>query len=151
MADKPRKIIMELSPSDYKDYIKSANLIPYRTRVYITDTICGRAHCNAINQWVSIPKWALNKSWDYFIYYVAHELAHINNWNNNRLRNHDKKFYDCFEQLCPDKLQYHELHYKPSYGQRIEHEHVYSTMIMRDGIKTFKCHYCNKTKQDGVK
>ena len=138
---KPNKIIMKLEKSDYIQYLKSPDCAP-DIPVYLTDTAKGRAHTETYNQFITVPKWAFNRSWNYFIYYVAHELAHINDWNIFKNSGHKQTFYDCFQQLCPDNLQHFELNYKVSFGARIEHKHEFNTILFKDGIQWVKCRYC---------
>jgi hypothetical protein len=109
-STKPNKIIMEIQQADFKAFLKPDSTIP-DVKVYITNTVRGRA--NLANQFITIPKFAFNKSWDYFIYYLSHELAHINDNKTYKHRGHNGTFYTCFKQLCPDNLQGYELEYKP--------------------------------------
>lgn len=59
---------------------------------------------------ISVPEWAYDKGSDYFLYYVAHELAHILSCSVH----HDYRFYKIFMEICPVEFQGHELGYKPS-------------------------------------
>ena len=145
--NKPNKLLMRIEATDYLTYLSNPNTAP-DIPVYLTNTIRGKAHIAMFrdDEFVTIPKHALERDWTYFIYYVAHELAHINNWRVFKAHHHNKTFYDCFEQLCPPDCRKWELGYKVSYGKRLEHEHLYSIIICKNGIKTAKCRYCNSKK-----
>ena len=118
----------------FSDYLKDELR---KVRPYIVDSQRGRAYRN---KWFfSVPLWAYrvskrtkeeyekayekNPKWNkdkkdssgYFIYYVAHELAHFicyfTNKNKSDCNGHNKNFYDAFKKICPYKYQYFELSY----------------------------------------
>jgi len=90
-------------------------------RGYITQTVRGRA--SRFGTYFTVPYWAytphseVNKRTNngYFIYYTAHELAHIiANSINEEMCHHDSRFYKIFMEICPKEFQYFELAFKPS-------------------------------------
>jgi hypothetical protein len=125
------------------ELIDNANLSDYikdelrKVRPYIVDSRRGFAY--QYKGFFSVPLWAYkvskrtkkeyekaykeNPKWNenmkdssgYFIYYVAHELAHficyITNKNESDCNGHKKNFYDAFKKICPYKYQYYELGY----------------------------------------
>lgn len=109
---KPNKMIMEVSQRDLVGLHLPNVLKPYR--VYVTGAIRGYADYN--EKYITIPKVAIEKyPWEYFLYYVAHEMSHIL-VREKKLTNrtpHNESFYQCFRQLCPVELQHYELNYKP--------------------------------------
>ena len=101
---KPNKLIREIPPTEFKD-LSLPRAIP---TVYLVNQCRGRA---AIRKgFVTIPKGAETKGKDYLLYYIAHELSH----SLALTIYHDYAFYKMFIKICPEKLQHHELEYKPS-------------------------------------
>jgi hypothetical protein len=88
-------------------------------RGYIADVSRGQA-IYKYNMF-TVPYWAykpthsknLSSKGGYFIYYVAHELAHLIAFKKHGGRcNHDFRFYEVFKEVCPKNYQYFELDYK---------------------------------------
>ena len=104
MNKKPNKLIREIPPLEFRD-LSLPHVIP---RVYLVDQSKGRAYIE--KGFVTIPKWAETRGNEYLLYYIAHELSHILAPSTY----HDFAFYKMFIQICPEKLQHHELKYKPS-------------------------------------
>ena len=76
--------------------------------------------CDVVRGWTSsknlsstIPLWSKEKSQDYFIYYISHELSHVIGFCDNINDHHGKNFYKIFSDVCPVKYQHFELGYKP--------------------------------------
>ena len=105
-------------------------------RAYVVDSARGMAWYR--KGFFSVPLWCYEKQemssvdfqkkyhdWDknwfdshrgrkgYFIYYVAHELAHFLCYVTNLLdcKGHKVGFYDAFLKLCPKEYQFYELNY----------------------------------------
>ena len=105
-------------------------------RAYVVDS--GRGMAWYRKGYFSVPLWSYEKQemssvdfqkkyhdWDknwfdshrgrkgYFIYYVAHELAHFLCYVTNLLdcKGHKVGFYDAFLKLCPKEYQFYELNY----------------------------------------
>ena len=105
-------------------------------RAYVVDSSRGMAWYR--KGYFSVPLWSYEKQemssvdfqkkyhdWDknwfdshrgrkgYFIYYVAHELAHFLCYVTNLLdcKGHKVGFYDAFLKLCPKEYQFYELNY----------------------------------------
>ncbi len=105
-------------------------------RAYVVDSARGMAWYR--KGYFSVPLWSYEKQemssvdfqkkyhdWDknwfdshrgrkgYFIYYVAHELAHFLCYVTNLLdcKGHKVGFYDAFLKLCPKEYQFYELNY----------------------------------------
>ncbi len=54
-----------------------------------------------------------------------------------------------FEYKVGAMKAYHKLQgTKPPEQKRKTHTHVYSIMIVKDGVKTFRCRYCRKVKPE---
>jgi hypothetical protein len=78
--------------------------------LYITNTRRGRCGDNDL----TVPLWAYDDEREgYFIYYLAHELAHKYNRMDKGTRGHSKPFYNWFKVLCPVEFQHYETEYKP--------------------------------------
>jgi hypothetical protein len=66
----------------------------------------------------------LKKPLGYQIYVVAHEAAHILNYQRNG-RNQDHHgpiFHSIFKELCPRQFQHYELEYMKRFANRIDLE-----------------------------
>lgn len=87
-------------------------MTPNSIKGYVTDTRRGYAHVE--ENIFSVPLWAYKRGPDYFVYYIAHEVAHILCWRKYFDSNHDYKFYAIFKEICPKEFQHYELHYKKS-------------------------------------
>jgi len=55
----------------------------------------------------SVPLAAYERGYDFFIYYTAHEMAHI--YANTPA--HNEEFYEWFRVLCPEEFQKYEFNY----------------------------------------
>jgi len=91
---------------------------------YIADVRAGQAHYKDCV--FTVPYWAYKPDYPknlkthggYFIYYVAHELAHLLSFKKHGEKcNHDHRFYEIFREICPSQYQYFELGYKKSSGK----------------------------------
>lgn len=117
---KPRKIIRLVKRSEYQSLHISKSIA--HIKVYLTTTYRGFAHFD--RNYVTIPAYAEIRGVDFFLYYIAHELAHILRYQKFGDEGcHDKKFYRCFREICPVELQHHELDYKPR-GAKLSKEVV---------------------------
>lgn len=76
-------------------------------RIFVVDQRRGRAyytrHC------LTVPLWAYRAGIGYFLYYLAHELAHF----FSPEAGHGPSFMIWFKKLCPPQYWHHELKYKP--------------------------------------
>ena len=76
-------------------------------KLHVVDQQRGR--CYYKDKVITIPLWAWNSTkHNYWIYYVAHEFAHIRNPHQD----HNYKFMETFKELCPVDCQHYELEYK---------------------------------------
>ena len=84
--------------------------LPKGYEIYVTNTVRGRCHKGQKS--LTVPVWAVKKSWAYALYYACHEIAHI---MTPRVRGnvHGEEFMNNFMRICPDHLQHFELSYKP--------------------------------------
>jgi len=101
---KPNNVVRVIQPNEFK----SLSLPCAIPKVYLVDQCRGRAYTE--KGFITIPLWAERKGKDYLLYYIAHELSHILSYSHL----HGFVFYKMFMQICPERLQHHELHYKPS-------------------------------------
>jgi len=101
---KPNKVNRVVQPKEFTE-LSLPRAIPV---VYLVDQCKGRAYIG--KGFVTVPQWAEERGRDYFLWYIAHELSHILSCSHL----HDFTFYKMFLQICPESLQHHELHYKPS-------------------------------------
>ena len=101
------KILDESSYTQFKNEIRGN----------IMDVARGVAFKNKI----VVPYWAykphhpknIKTNGGYFIYYVAHELAHIIAYKKFGVAcGHDSNFYAVFLEICPKEYQHFELEYK---------------------------------------
>lgn len=74
----------------------------------VTDTV--RGWCRFTSKTITVPLWAWNRSTEYRIYYLAHEMAHAIGPH----RDHGAEFMRAFKHICPKELQHWELDYKPA-------------------------------------
>ncbi len=80
-------------------------------RMYVCDVRNGRTSYG--KKYLTVPKWAYeDKREGYFVYYVAHELAHAFSYLNGTNDQHGKHFYHFYSKLCPVEYQHYELEYK---------------------------------------
>jgi hypothetical protein len=76
-----------------------------------------RGYCKYQAKQVTIPMWAIRKDRPgeadegYSIYYLAHEVAHIEAAREGDMQ-HGALFMKAFKRLCPEPLQHHEIQYK---------------------------------------
>ena len=79
----------------------------------------GRAHGG--NKSITVPSWAMGKDKErpgFFLWYVAHEVAHAVNTEVDWVRgmpfiSHGPLFMYRLMQICPREHQHFELEYKP--------------------------------------
>jgi hypothetical protein len=111
---KPRKIMpaYQLEIDNVVEMLldEAGITLPEGWNFYVTDTTCGR--CWPGRKFLSVPLWAYRKGVDYFIYYVAHELAHT----IANTRTHGPEFMEAFKRICPPHLWHFELDYKPQFA-----------------------------------
>lgn len=90
-----------------------------------------RGFCDSYRKIITIPLWAIegNHGNGYWIYYVAHELAHTNVPDEM----HGDKFMQEFIKLCPIEYQHYELGYMPRAAIRngISKEHASKVMDIK--------------------
>ena len=82
-------------------------------KIYCCDT--RRGWCSYTRETISIPKWAIEagKGTNYWVYYLAHELAHAIVNDLYYIENHGPCFMTVFKKVCPSTLWKFELNYKP--------------------------------------
>jgi len=106
--------------------------MPKGYTLYVTDTVRGR--CSKKNMNITVPTWAVElrakdvsihcNDKEYAIYYACHEIAHIlappipgapvRRGQRRKPRDvHGAKFMEAFMSICPERLQYFEIGYKP--------------------------------------
>ena len=102
---KPYKLIREIQPTEFKSLSLPRRAIP---KIYLVNQRRGRAYLG--KDFVTIPQRAETAGKGYLLYYITHELSHI----LSKSAYHDFAFYKMFMQICPEKLQHHELKYKPT-------------------------------------
>jgi hypothetical protein len=97
--------------------------VPGGYKLYVTKTRCGR-HSHK-NKNITVPVWAMEllqrdkeihcNDKEYAIYYACHEIAHIMS-TESRVHGvmHSPEFYEAFRAICPARLQYFEIGYKPT-------------------------------------
>ena len=134
---KPRKIdrtYTEAIQADVQGLLDRAGMfLPTGWRIYITD--CNRGCCCHRPRYVRIPRWVIdinngdapslfiNGRWHnaktsmpgYYIYYLAHELAHVMVGPGI---NHGPKYMEMFKRICPPELWHYELGYKPRLAKK---------------------------------
>lgn len=90
--------------------------------VYVVEQ--NRGMCVPSGKYITVPVWAIeptrSKGLGYWVYYLAHEMAHTDTYDN-----HGPKFQARFRELCPIEFQHYELGYKirqaTSAGITMEH------------------------------
>lgn len=87
--------------------------------IYCVDQYRGRF--NSLKKMITIPKWTIEKvekkAKNYWIYYLAHELAHLFDYYDTKCVNpHGANFMKWFMRICPVELQHHEHEYKPRHA-----------------------------------
>lgn len=119
MRNKPNSInelkTLELSVSLYDlsviyKRVKELELAGWS--IYVVNQ--SRGVCHYSKKYVTIPTWVINKPDNYWIQYLAHELAHTA--EHTRLPgmdSHGLEFMEEMKRLCPPELWFHELSYKP--------------------------------------
>lgn len=97
--------------------------VPKGYTLYVTNTVRGRHSAKNMN--ITVPTWALElnprdseihyNDREYAIYYACHEIAHAMS-TESRVRGvmHSPAFYEAFKSICPARLQYFEIGYKPT-------------------------------------
>jgi hypothetical protein len=86
---------------------------------HIADVVRGKSYSNynmfTVPYWAYKPDTIQNRKTNggYFIYYVAHELAHIITYSKyGGGCSHNSNFYEIFMEICPKEYQHFELNYK---------------------------------------
>jgi len=69
-----------------------------------------RGRCYYKARVITIPVWAMVKSFSYKRWYVSHEMAHALAGSG---ANHGPKFMQALKSICPAEDIHHELGYKP--------------------------------------
>lgn len=120
---KPVRIDQFMTDALNKAMAERKIAIPEGITLYVTNTKCGR-FCDR-NRNITVPTWAMElnakdvnihyNDKEYAIYYACHEIAHALS-EKSRVRGvmHSPEFYDRFKEVCPARLQYHEIGYKPA-------------------------------------
>ena len=125
MMNKPNKIQPHLQKhidNAINEILTHTTYSEFKNKVhgYIADVVRGKAHSKemmfTVPYWAYKPDYPKNrktKGVGYFIYYVAHELAHlIATTKHGGGCNHDFRFYEIFMEICPKEYQHFELGYK---------------------------------------
>ena len=111
MARKPLKIDKDFTEALRNELAFAGQYpLPKGYELYVTDTVRGR--CSYTQKSLTVPMWAIKKSWAYALYYACHEIAHILA-PATKGDVHGSKFMAAFMRTCPEHLQHYELKYKP--------------------------------------
>lgn len=79
--------------------------------IVVKDT--DRGFCKQSTKLIVIPEWAFShESNEFPIYYLAHELAHVNTCMDNPEAPHGKEWRTVFMSLCPKHLVKYDLNYR---------------------------------------
>lgn len=106
---------LELSVSTYSftliyERIKELELMGWK--VYVVNQ--SRGVCHDSKKYLTIPTWVLSEPNNYWVQYLAHELAHTApQCTGKGIAMHGIEFMEEMKRLCPPELWYHELSYKP--------------------------------------
>jgi hypothetical protein len=75
-----------------------------------------RGYCRFYQRTISIPAWVYKKpDTEYWIYYLAHEMAHAKNFLDHKPRAaHGPEFMAELKRICPAHLLHYETSYKPA-------------------------------------
>lgn len=76
--------------------------------IHITDTRRGR--CAYATRSITVPKWAMERSEDYTLWYLSHEMAHAVAGSH---AGHGPDFMAALKAICPAHCIHYELGYKP--------------------------------------
>lgn len=95
-------------PEFVKDYARK--LLADQWWILVADQDTG--WCNAHYRTIVLPAWLYikNRSADFKVWYVAHELAHA---YDKCKHSHGPEFMEWLKRICPAECLYHELEYKP--------------------------------------
>lgn len=77
-------------------------------RFYVTNQ--KRGYCWAKHKIITVPAFAAERSLEYKIYYLCHEMAHAFDMCKHQ---HGPEFMEWFKTVCPPNLWHHEIDYKP--------------------------------------
>lgn len=76
-----------------------------------------RGRCYQQEQRITVPIWTMEetkKKPGYIIWYLAHELAHLAQWQEDQFTdNHGPRFMAWLKRICPKEYQHYEIEYKP--------------------------------------
>lgn len=87
-------------------------LIANNWNIYVVNQ--SRGVCNRDKKYITIPTWVLSRKNNYWVQYLAHELAHTaDHLTAKGIQVHGVEFMEEMKRLCPSELWYHELSYKP--------------------------------------
>ncbi len=93
-------------PESVKSHLRS--LISAGWNIYIVDQ--RRGYCDDRAKIITIPVFALNKTLEYKIWYLCHEMAHA---IAGCKYNHGPEFMKVLQDICPKDCIEFELGYKP--------------------------------------
>jgi len=100
----------------YKLFPALVKGVPENVVCYVVNQRCGKAYY--AKRVITLPIWVFTnpRGEGFALYYLAHELAHIANfdagtWNSRKP--HGPAFMEEFKKLCPVKYQHFETGYKP--------------------------------------
>ena len=100
----------------YKLFPLLVNGVPENVSCYVVNQRCGKAYF--AKRTLTLPIWVfVNPRGEGFsLYYLAHELAHIANFDAGTYdyrKPHGPAFMEEFKKLCPIEYQHFEIGYKP--------------------------------------
>jgi hypothetical protein len=78
--------------------------------IFCVDQRRGRSY--GYQRVVTIPKWVLRDA-EYLQEYIIHELSHQEDYDNRKMTDHKKPFWDIFKRVCPQRWWHYEWNYKP--------------------------------------
>ena len=109
------KLTMELRDM-YKLLPALVNNVPKDVTCWVVQQRCGKAYY--AKRMITLPIWVFTnpRGKGFALYYLAHELAHIANFDAGTWdprKPHGPAFMEEFKKLCPVKYQHFETGYKP--------------------------------------
>lgn len=94
-------------------HVRMREMISEGWSIYCVDQ--RRGMMNPVKRYITIPSWALSRAAGYWVYYVAHEMAHTCTYltevaAGNR-DGHGPAFMEELKRICPKEYWHHELEY----------------------------------------
>lgn len=117
----PRKIVKHLQneiDAAVNMLLADAGLPDEGFKYFVTDTVRGRT--NYLHMNLTVPLTAYKWGFEFFLYYVSHELAHIYTsiFVNEPHEPHGPEFMENFKRICPKDYWHYETGYKPRHAAK---------------------------------